>query len=34
MLTSRFPTYGPAGPDNREFRYPLPYPFELPGYGF
>jgi hypothetical protein len=34
LLTSRFPTYGPAGPDNGEFRYPLPYPFELPGFGF
>lgn len=34
LLTSRFPTYGPAGPDNRDYRYPLPAPFELPGFGF
>ena len=32
LLTSRYPTYGPAGPDNREGRYPLPSRFELPGY--
>jgi hypothetical protein len=34
MLTSRFPSYGPAGPDNRDYRFPLPAPFELPGWGF
>jgi hypothetical protein len=34
MLTSRYPSYGPAGPDNRDYRYPLPQPFELPGFGF
>jgi hypothetical protein len=33
LLTSRYPTYGPAGPENRgNGRYPLPSPFELPGF--
>jgi hypothetical protein len=32
LLTSRYPTYGPAGPDNRDGRYPLPSRFELPGF--
>jgi len=32
-LTSQYPTYGPAN-DSRDFRWPLPERFELPGFGF
>jgi hypothetical protein len=31
LLQSRFPTYGPVN-DGRDSRWPMPLPYELPGY--
>jgi hypothetical protein len=31
LLTPRYPTYGPVN-DSRDYRWPLPSRFELPGY--
>lgn len=32
LLTSRYPSYGPAGPEWRNGRWPLPGPYDGPPY--